>query len=164
MGQTLRREAIAAGLAGRPAPRKAEEIEEEKGVQGQSRHAELDQQGEVRVVDVENAKVVALHAAAKFGVHSAGGPSGEGPFLEHRPARVIDGQPRLDRAALPGAIPKRRLQRMVAEADRQADPEARDRQQVRRCLQTAFDKPVSESDGGDGKRDPDCARHGRQHG
>src|SRR5208337_1505385 len=163
-GPDLSQGSDGAGLTGRTVPREAEKVEKQNGVQGQPRQSELHQQSEVGVVHVKSAEVIALHAAGKLGVHATGSPAGERPLPEHGPAGVVHGEASLHRAALSGAIAKSSLQRGVAEADGQADYEARNRQQSACGLQTAFDQEESENDGGDGERDPNSARHGGEHG
>src|SRR5271165_4462359 len=133
--------------------REAEEVEKKNAVERQPWGAELHQQSKVGVVDVKSAEVVALHAAAKFGVHAAGWPTGEWAFLEHRPAGLVDGQARLHRATFSGAIPESSLQRMAAEAEGQTNHQADDHQQDAERLHAALDQPESQNDGGDGERD-----------
>ncbi len=121
------------------APAQAKEVEEKNAVEGQPGHAELNQQGEISVVHVEGAEMIALHTAAKLGIHIAGRPTGQRPLLKHRPAGLVYSQARFDRTAFFGPIAKSRLQRMIAETDGQAKQETHRSQKSAHGQQSAFD-------------------------
>jgi len=97
----------------------------------------------------------------QVGVHTTGSPPVNG-VLETSPAGVVHGQPRVHRTAFLCAVPKSSLHEwLLSRLPGHERPAT-----ATECtpLAAGFDEAESERHSGDGERDPNSARHGREHG